>query len=197
MRILVVEDDPISQRILTSYLTKWGYDYAVTTNGDDAWEMLQRQDFPVVISDWTMPGLSGVELARRIRAWSCPHGQIYVILLTGKTSKEDVVVAMEAGADDFLSKPFDRDELRVRLNEGVKMVQWDRTVQVQASEIVSQLECARAILEAGAERGPEGALQSLEASRAALNAAYQAARRLDRTIQAGDVTPPNGDAGRA
>lgn len=188
MHILVVEDDPISQRILTSYLTKWGYQFVVAADGQLAWEQLQRQDFPIVISDWMMPGMTGVELVKKIREWRCPHGQIYTILLTGKSSKEDLVAAMEAGADDFIAKPFDRDELRVRLLEGARMVEWDRTVQRQAAEIVSQLEAVQALLQGGVFAGPERALQVIQESKAALTAAYQAARRLDRTLQPGDAT---------
>lgn len=185
-RILVVEDDPISQRILTNYLGKWGYEYALATDGLQAWQMLQEHDYPIVISDWMMPGLTGMDLVRRIREWACPHGQIYTILLTGKTAKEDLVAAMDAGADDFLTKPFDRDELRVRLQEGARMVQWDRTVQRQASEIVSQLETVQALLTAGIDASPASAQQVIRESQAALGAAYHAARSLDRTLKPGD-----------
>jgi DNA-binding response OmpR family regulator len=191
MQVLVVEDDPISQRILTSYLGKWGYDSTVVTDGQEAWELLQTQDYPIVISDWMLPGLNGVELVRRIRDWRSPHGQIYTVLLTGKSAKEDLVAAMDAGADDFISKPFDRDELRVRLREGARMVEWDRTVQRQASEIVSQLEAVRALLQAGLSSSPERALQVIRNSQDALSAAYQAARQLDRTLQPGDAGGAN------
>jgi DNA-binding response OmpR family regulator len=145
------------------------------------------QDFPIVISDWMMPGLTGVELVKRIREWNSPHGQIYTILLTGKASKEDLVAAMEAGADDFIAKPFDRDELRVRLQEGLRMVDWDRTVQRQAAEIVSQLETVQALLSGGLTVPPERAQDIIRQSQAALSAAYRAARQLDRTLQPGDV----------
>lgn len=187
LRILVVEDDPISLRILTNYLGKWGYEYTNASDGEAAWELLQREDYPIVISDWMLPGISGLELVERIRRWPSPHGQIYTILLTGKSAKEDLVSAMDAGADDFLTKPFDRDELRVRLREGARMVEWDRMVQLQAAEIVSQLECVHVLLEAGVDADPERAQQVLKESRAALAAAYHAARQLDHTLRPGDV----------
>lgn len=186
MRVLVAEDDPISQRILTSYLSKWGFTATVVSDGQEAWERLQLEDHPIVISDWMMPGLSGVELVRRIRNWKSPHGGMYTILLTGRNAKEDLVAALEAGADDFVTKPFDRDELRVRLEAGVRIVEWDRMVQSQAAEIVSQLEAARALLNAGRDGGTTAA-SSLEASQAALDAAYHAARRMERTLQPGDI----------
>jgi len=185
VRVLVVEDDPVSQRILTVYLDKWGYRPTVVPHGGDAWERLQQEDFPLVISDWMLPGLSGIDLARRIRNWRSPWGGIYVILLTAKSAKEDLVAAIEAGADDFIVKPFDRDELRVRLQVGARMVDWDRTVQQHATEIVSQLDAARALLRAGAEGDPAAAVRSLETSAAALDAAYHAACRLDRTLRSG------------
>jgi DNA-binding response OmpR family regulator len=197
LRVLVVEDDPISQRILTNYLGKWGYEFTVANNGEQAWELLLQQDYPIVISDWMLPGLSGVDLAKRIRQWRSPHGQIYTVLLTGKASKEDLVMAMDAGADDFLSKPFDRDELRVRLHAGARMVDWDRTVHRQAGEIVSQLDAVRALLSAGIGAAPEAAQQVLRESQAALLAAYHAACSLDQRLQPGDadasrVSPADG-----
>jgi DNA-binding response OmpR family regulator len=189
MRVLVVEDDPISQRILTNYLQKWGYEYSLAQDGARAWELLQKEDHALVISDWLMPDVDGIELIRRIRAWNCPHGHIYTILLTSKAQKEDLVAAMEAGADDFLAKPFDRDELRVRLQEGVRMVQWDRSVAGHARQIVSQLETARkslrSLLDASGALTPETGEQ-IRASHQAVEAAWQEARRLDRAVQPGE-----------
>lgn len=179
----------MSQKILTSYLAKWGFDYTVATDGEMAWGLLQQQDYPIVISDWVLPELSGVDLIRRIRDWSSPHGQIYTVLLTGKNAKEDLVAAMDAGADDFVSKPFDRDELRVRLREGARMVAWDRTVHRQAREIVSQLDEVRALLDAGVETRPDQAIEIIRQSQAALQAAYHAACQLDQRLRPGDVLP--------
>jgi DNA-binding response OmpR family regulator len=90
-------------------------------NGGEAWSFFQRDEFPIVITDWMMPELDGVELVRRIRSGPRP-GYVYVILLTAKGQKEDLVAGMDAGADDFLTKPFDRDELRVRLRAGERIV---------------------------------------------------------------------------
>jgi DNA-binding response OmpR family regulator len=192
MRVLVVEDDPISQRILTNYLQKWGYAHTLAQDGQEAWALLQREDHAIVLTDWLMPDIDGLELIRRIREWNCPHGHIYTILLTAKSQKEDLVAAMEAGADDFLAKPFDRDELRVRLQEGERMVQWDREVARHAVQIVSQLEIARTALkslldEPAAQSGDLG--ERLRSSHAAVEAAWQQARLLDRAVQPGE-TPP-------
>lgn len=190
MRVLVVEDDPISQRILTNYLQKWGYEYSLAEDGARAWTLLQAEDHAIVISDWLMPDVDGIELIRRIRAWNCPHGHIYTILLTAKAQKEDLVAAMEAGADDFLAKPFDRDELRVRLQEGERMVLWDRDVARHASQIVAQLELARSSLQTllhDATAMPAAALDPLRASQTAVETAYQEARLLDRAVQPGEA----------
>jgi DNA-binding response OmpR family regulator len=104
----------------------------VAQDGAEAWSCFQRDEFPVVITDWMMPELDGVELVRRIR--SDPRaGYVYVILLTAKGQKEDLVEAMDAGADDFLTKPFDRDELRVRLRAGERIVALEQ--QVRATRV--------------------------------------------------------------
>jgi two-component system NtrC family sensor kinase len=127
MKILVVDDEAISRKLLANYLQKWGHDVVVAENGAEAWALFCEDRFPIVLSDWMMPEVDGLELIRRIRAHDAA-GYVYVILLTAKAQKEDVVEGMEAGADDFVAKPFDRDELRVRLWEGERMIQLHQTV---------------------------------------------------------------------
>jgi DNA-binding response OmpR family regulator len=132
MKVLVADDEPISRKLLQSYLQKWGCEVTAAQDGAEAWSCFQRDEFPVVITDWMMPELDGVELVRRIR--SAPRsGYVYVILLTAKGQKEDLVEAMDAGADDFLTKPFDRDELRVRLRAGERIVALEQ--QVRATQV--------------------------------------------------------------
>ena len=114
MKILVVEDDEIVRRVLRGHLESWGHEVTQALDGTQAWELVRQDHFPVVISDWMMPGLDGLELIRHIRSSHHP-GYVYVILLTGKSDREHFVQALEAGADDFVPKPFDRDELRLRL----------------------------------------------------------------------------------
>jgi two-component system, NtrC family, sensor kinase len=130
MKVLVADDDPVSRRLLEAYLVRWGYEVSLAVDGAEGWRMFEQDDFPLVISDWTMPNLNGLELIRKIR--SSPRGGLsYAILVTSKSQKEDVVEGMEAGADDFVSKPFDRDELRVRLREGERTVRLERTLADQ------------------------------------------------------------------
>ena len=110
MQILIADDDAISRRLLENYLQRWGHEVSVAHGGAEAWKLFEEGDYPIVITDWMMPDLDGVELIRRIRA-SERSEHVYTILLTARAHKEDLVEGMDAGADDFLTKPFDRDEL--------------------------------------------------------------------------------------
>ena len=130
MKVLVADDDPVSRRLLQSYLQKWGYEVAVAVNGAEAWRLFEQGEFPIVISDWMMPEMDGRELIRRIRASSRPN-YVYTILLTAKSQQEDLVEGMEAGADDFVSKPFHRDELHARLRAGERIIKLERTLEDQ------------------------------------------------------------------
>jgi len=125
MRILIAEDDVTSRLILENMLTKWGYDVVTATDGHDAWKKLQKEDSPkLVILDWMMPGMEGIEICRKIRENSKKEDQYtYVTLLTAKESKENIVAGMDAGADDYITKPFDMHELRVRVRAGQRIVQ--------------------------------------------------------------------------
>jgi DNA-binding response OmpR family regulator len=138
MKILVAEDDRVSRQILTTSLTKWGYDVLVTLDGVQAWEELQRCDAPaMVILDWMMPGLDGLDLTYRIRSMARPV-PTYVMLLTARADKESIVAGLEAGANDYLTKPVDLNELRARVHVGRQMVE----VQTQLAERIVQLEHA-------------------------------------------------------
>ena len=130
MKVLVVDDDPIYRHMLQIFLHDWGHEVSAARDGEEAWSLFQTGDFPIVLSDWIMPGMDGLELVRRIRA-SEPASYVYLILLTVKSDKEDLVVGMEAGADDFVSKPFDFDELRVRLREGERIIRLERALAEQ------------------------------------------------------------------
>lgn len=118
MRVLIAEDDRVSRDLLQQVLGKWGCEVVVTSDGDEAWEVLQHDDAPrLAILDWMMPGLDGPEICRRVRARNAADPP-YVILLTARGGKDDIVIGLEAGADDYVGKPFDRAELLARLEVG-------------------------------------------------------------------------------
>jgi len=123
MQILVVEDSVVYRQILASHLKDWGLPFTIAKDGSEAWTLLQRPDCPrLVLLDWVLPDIDGVELCRRIRLASTGNSYSYVILLTGKDDKKDMLEAMQAGADDYLVKPFDQLELKARLLVGKRIV---------------------------------------------------------------------------
>jgi len=121
MRILIAGDERITRRSLQRQLEGWGHDVVAAEDGAEAWDRFQAQQFDIVVTDWDMPRMDGRQLIERIRSGG-EAGYVYLIMLTGRSEKADLVVGMEAGADDFLAKPFDRDELRVRLNAGERII---------------------------------------------------------------------------
>jgi diguanylate cyclase (GGDEF)-like protein len=123
MKILVAEDNPVFQAVLGNMLKKWGYDVQCAADGADAWAVLQSPTSPrLAILDWMMPGLDGPEICRRVRS-AAAEPYIYILLLTARTQSEDLVQGMEAGADDYLTKPVNPHELRVRLRAGRRILE--------------------------------------------------------------------------
>lgn len=121
MRILIVEDDSLAVEMLEHALTQFGYEVTTACNGREALEWIRSGQFRLVVSDWEMPEMSGIELCKQIRTRSST-GYIYVILLTSYSGTQNVIEALNAGADDFLSKPFNPEELRVRLRVGERIL---------------------------------------------------------------------------
>ena len=139
-RVLVADDDVIARRFLESALGRSGYEVTVVSSGDEAWQVLSGQDVPpIAVLDWMMPGLTGIELCRKVRAANLPVTP-YLIVLTSRGESGDVVEALQAGADDHIAKPFEIAELRARLAVGVRIV----TLQRQLTERVRSLEEALA-----------------------------------------------------
>lgn len=123
MNVLIAEDDPVSQRILRLTLEKGGHTVHVADNGEQAWDLAVRHPVQVVISDWLMPKLSGVELCKRIRNRR-RREYIYFILVTALSSSENFNEAMEAGVDDFLAKPLRQDTLLTRLRVAERILRF-------------------------------------------------------------------------
>ena len=136
MRILVADDERPTRHLIESMLLKWGYDVIVMKDGEEAWEMLRHEDPPpVAILDWMMPGMDGVTVCRKVREIPTDH-PTYLILLTGKGEQESIIEGLRKGADDYVTKPFDPEELRARIQVGVRIVQ----LQITLAERVGQLE---------------------------------------------------------
>jgi sigma-B regulation protein RsbU (phosphoserine phosphatase) len=139
MKILIAEDDPVSRRILEATLLKWGYDVLIAIDGAQAWEMLQRENAPALaILDVMMPGLDGLEVCRRVRQLPTPTPP-YLIMLTAMASKDEVVNGIQAGANDYLSKPFHRDELKARVAVGAQMLELQRNLAERVKELEAAL----------------------------------------------------------
>jgi DNA-binding response OmpR family regulator len=135
MKILIAEDDPVSRRLLQAALIKWGYEVTVTTNGKEAWEALQKPDAPsLLVLDWLMPETDGVEVCRQARQ-NPAFKSAYIILLTSRGSKEDIVEGLQAGADDYVTKPFDHGELRARVQVGSRVVQLQSALADRVKEL--------------------------------------------------------------
>lgn len=124
MKVLIAEDDATSRLLLESLLRKWGYDVIVARDGEEAWRILSSEDSPpIALVDWIMPGLEGPELCRRLRAHiPADHSYRYIILVTVRDEKVHIIRGLESGADDYVTKPFDPHELRVRITAGERIV---------------------------------------------------------------------------
>jgi diguanylate cyclase (GGDEF)-like protein len=165
-RVLIAEDDNVSRRVLQAMLEKWGYQVVVARDGAEAWEVLQKPDSPALaILDWMMPGVEGVELCRRVRRMS-DRDYVYVILLTARDRREDVIGGMEGGADDYLIKPIDSAEFRARLGAANRIL-----------ELQSQLLAARDALRDRATHDPLTGLWNRSATLDALERDLARAQR--------------------
>jgi phosphoserine phosphatase RsbU/P len=138
MRVLIADDDPVSLRGLLGLTQSWGYDAVVTADGVTALSVLAAPQAPrLALIDWEMPGLSGPEVCRKVRDWHSTDSP-YLILLTSRGSRSDIIAGLDAGADDYLVKPADPGELRARVRAGARIVE----LQDGLAEKVSQLESA-------------------------------------------------------
>jgi len=136
MKVLVAEDQAVSRHILEVSLRKWGYEVAAAADGTSAWEILQGKEAPqLAILDWLMPGMDGIEICRQLRA-NPQTRPVYVILLTARSGREDKIHGLESGADDYVTKPFDGDELRARVQVGTRVLE----LQGALAQRVQQLE---------------------------------------------------------
>jgi len=132
--ILIVEDDPVSRRLLEKTLVKAGHEFVSVENGRKALEEFKERFFPIVLTDWMMPEMNGLQLCRAIRERT-NTGYVFTVLLTAKDSKDDIVAGLEAGADDYLTKPVNQAELIARIKTGIRILELERSLKRANEEI--------------------------------------------------------------
>jgi DNA-binding response OmpR family regulator len=133
--VLLAEDESVTRRLLEAHLSRAGYDLVSVSDGLKALEVLQSEGAPsLAVLDWNMPGLDGPEVCRRLRALHRPT-YTYMLLVTARNAKSDVVEGLSAGADDFIPKPVDPEELRARLRTGERIVKLERTLHAKVAEL--------------------------------------------------------------
>ena len=134
MKILLVEDSVIDRHEIGRYLTEWGLDYVAVESGAEAVELLEAPDAPnLVLLDWLLPGLDGIDVCRHIRKLGKNGAYTYTVMLTAKNRKQDLLLAMEAGADDYLAKPVDPSELRARILAGKRILELQQCLRFAAT----------------------------------------------------------------
>lgn len=139
MRILLVEDDPVARRQMQAALERGDHEVLVASDGDEAWRLLQTADAPrLVVLDWDLPGLDGVAIIDRVRAVP-GHSYTYLVLVTGKGLREDVLAGLDAGADDYLIKPIDTAVLRARVRAGGRILRLEAALVARIAELEAQL----------------------------------------------------------
>jgi CheY-like chemotaxis protein len=138
MKITIAEDEKISRKILETMLRKAGHDVATVQDGLKALDSIQKEVPDMLITDWMMPDLDGLELCRRVRALNLPS-YVYIILLTALTDKERIIQGLDAGADDYITKPFDRTELLARVDAGDRVIQLEKSLRQKNKELSEAL----------------------------------------------------------
>lgn len=132
--ILVAEDNPVSKKMLEKILVKAGHEVVSAVNGQKALELFNEKFFPIVVTDWMMPKMNGLKLCSAIRKKKST-GYVFIILLTALDSKDDIVKGLEAGADDYLCKPFNHAELLARINSGIRLLKLEKSLKKANEEI--------------------------------------------------------------
>ncbi len=139
MKVLIADDDSSFLVTMEKQLSRWEYEVTAVSNGLEAWDVMTGDDPPrLILLDWMMPGISGTDLCQKVR--DLDHGQLmYLILLTGRDSKEDVVTGLESGANDYVTKPWVADELKARLQAGMRILRLqDRLVEAERDRVALQ-----------------------------------------------------------
>jgi two-component system cell cycle response regulator len=134
LKLLLAEDDPLQRMLLEGVLSRAGYEVETTTGGDEALQRILAGQFHFLITDWDMPGMDGATLCRRVRAAQLPD-YIYILMLTGHTTEADLLVAFDAGADDYVKKPASEAELLARVKAGCRLVESERRLSAALTKV--------------------------------------------------------------
>ncbi len=134
-KILVVEDDPISSILLTTVLEKLGYEIVIAEDGNEAWDEFNKEPVRLIVSDWMMPGMDGLELCEKVRARSRTLYTYFILLTANRTTPENYALAAAAGVDDFLTKPLDREAIRMRLGVAERILKYTAEIR-QLKELI-------------------------------------------------------------
>ncbi len=157
MQVLIAEDDPISRKILAHFLGNEGFEVLSVSNGREAWEVIKKGDVRLVISDWVMPELDGIELCKRLREADLSK-YVYIIMVTAKNRTDDLIKGLEAGADDFIFKPINKAELLVKIKVGRRILElenelFDKNQQLsRANELLTKMSLTDSLMEIGNRR---------------------------------------------
>lgn len=146
MEVLIAEDDYISRNLLKKMLIEMGHEVIETENGEAAWEQLKKKPRQIVITDWMMPQMDGLQLCNKIRSASF-DSYIYIIMLTAKDRKKDLVEVFESGADDYIPKPFDPEELRARVMTGIRVINLENNYNNMANTLIESRNKLRIVID--------------------------------------------------
>jgi sigma-B regulation protein RsbU (phosphoserine phosphatase) len=138
MKILIAEDDPVSRKMLERILSKDENEVTAVENGVQALAALEKETPDMLITDWMMPDLDGLELSGRVRALDLPN-YVYIILLTALTDKQRIIQGLDAGADDYITKPYDRTELLARVRAGKRVIDLEKSLRQRNRELSDAL----------------------------------------------------------
>jgi DNA-binding response OmpR family regulator len=139
MKVLVAEDEAISRLLLVKVLSRWGFEVIVAADGDDAWRTLEAEEAPpIAILDWMMPGMDGLQICRAVRHLNRKPRQ-YIILLTAKVNPDDLIEGFAAGADEYVTKPFNEQELRARVQVGCRLIELQAALMQRVKELEEAL----------------------------------------------------------
>ena len=140
MRILIAEDDVVSRKVLTSFLEKWGHEVVAVENGNDAIDILKSDNAPsFAILDWMMPEKDGTEVCQWVRRQD-HRTFVYIILLTAKTESDDIISGLASGADDYITKPFNKNELKQRVKAGIRIIKLETELRSKINQLEDALQ---------------------------------------------------------